>query len=459
MTRSPISYSTHARATLALGLPLVGSSLAQIALHTVDTVMVGWYGVIELAALVIGSSTFFILFVLGSGFAKAVMPLAAHARAAGQDAELRRAARMGLWLSTIFGLSIYPVFWFSEAVLLGLKQDPAVAALGQDYLRIIGLGMIPALWVAVLQSWLAALGRTQVVLAVTLVAIGINIGLNWLFVFGNAGFPEMGVAGAALTTFSVQVFSLLVLGLYAGLLPALRPYRLFRRFWRLDRPALAEVFRLGWPIGLTGLAEGGLFEASAIMMGWIGPAQLAAHGIALQVAAMTFMVHVGLSSAATIRIAGYHGIGDARALRDAAKVAIGLSLCVAAGVIALFLTLPERIVALFIDPSDPMAGQILAVGAMLLGFAALFQLADATQAMALGLLRGIKDARAPMWIAAISYWLIGIPSSYLLAFKAGYGPAGLWMGLVIGLVAAGASLMLRFWRLAPQPGVAGQPPL
>jgi MATE family multidrug resistance protein len=453
---SQMSIPTHARATLALGLPLIGSSLAQMALHVTDTVMVGWYGVVALAAVVLGSSTFFILFILGAGFAKAVLPMVAAARAAGDETRIRRDARMGLWLSAAFGVLIYPVFWWSEPLLRALGQDAEVSALARDYLRIAGAGMVPALWVAVLQSWLAALGRTQVVLWVTLAAVAVNIAINWALIFGHWGFPEMGAAGAAVATVTVQVVSFLALGLYAARLPALRQYHLFQRFWKLDAPALAQVFRLGWPIGLTGIAEGGLFQASALMMGWVGTVQLAAHGIALEAAAVAFMVHVGLSSAATIRIAGFAERGEARSLRDATLVALGLSFLVAVAVIAVFVTLPEPVIGLFLDETKPESAEILAFGTTLLALAALFQLADAMQVMALGLLRGLHDTRVPMVLAAVSYWVIGIPASYVLAFPLGQGGVGLWLGLVVGLAAAGGSLMLRFWQLAPKPGMAGE---
>lgn len=453
---SQMSIPTHARATLALGLPLIGSSLAQMALHVTDTVMVGWYGVVALAAVVLGSSTFFILFILGAGFAKAVLPMVAAARAAGDETRIRRDARMGLWLSAAFGVLIYPVFWWSEPLLRALGQDAEVSALARDYLRIAGAGMVPALWVAVLQSWLAALGRTQVVLWVTLAAVAVNIAINWALIFGHWGFPEMGAAGAAVATVTVQVVSFLALGLYAARLPALRQYHLFQRFWKLDAPALAQVFRLGWPIGLTGIAEGGLFQASALMMGWVGTVQLAAHGIALEAAAVAFMVHVGLSSAATIRIAGFAERGEARSLRDATLVALGLSFLVAVAVIAVFVTLPEPVIGLFLDETKPESAEILAFGTSLLALAALFQLADAMQVMALGLLRGLHDTRVPMVLAAVSYWVIGIPASYVLAFPLGQGGVGLWLGLVVGLAAAGGSLMLRFWQLAPKPGMAGE---
>lgn len=442
-----LTLSTHARETLVLGLPLIGSHLAQMALHVADTVMVGWYGVLPLAAVVLGASSFFIIFVVGSGFAKAVMPMVAAAMGQGDETQVRRNTRMGLWLSIAFGFVVLPIFWWSGAILLALGQKPDVSALAQDYLRIAGFGLVPALCVTVLQSYLAALHRTQVVLWVTLAAVVINVVVNWALIFGNWGFPEMGVRGSAVATLTVQIVSVMVLALYAGLLPDLRRFHLFQRFWRPDWYAMGEVWRLGIPIGLTGLAEGGLFQASALMMGWIGTVQLAAHGIALEVAALTFMLHVGLSSSATIRIARLDGAGDRLALREAAKVAVAISFGVALVSIALFLSLGRPIVSLFLDMSKPESVQILDYGVVLLGLAALFQLADGMQVMALGLLRGVQDTKVPMGLAAVSYWLIGIPCSYVLAFPLGFGGVGLWLGLVVGLVCAAASLMWRFWRL------------
>jgi MATE family multidrug resistance protein len=442
-----MSKATHARETLALGLPLAGSSLAQMALHVADVVMVGWYGVLPLAAVVLGASSFFIVYVVGAGFAKAVMPMVASALARGDETQVRRDTRMGLWLSIAYGVLVFPVFWWSGPILLALGQDPQVSAVAQGYLRVVGFGLVPALCVTVLQSYLSAFGRTQVVLLVTLAAVGLNVAVNWLLIFGNWGFPELGAQGSAVATITVQVMSLIVLGVYAGKLPELRRFHLWQRFWRPDWQAMQQVWRLGVPIGLTGLAEGGLFQASALMMGWIGTVQLAAHGIALEVAALTFMLHVGLSSAATIRIAGFDGVGDRPALRRAARVAIVISLGVALASVALFVTFPKPIVALFLDMSKPESAEILVYGATLLTLAALFQLADGMQVIALGLLRGMKDTRVPLGLATVSYWLIGIPCSYVLAFPMGYGGVGLWLGLVVGLAFAAASLMWRFWRL------------
>lgn len=445
------SPSAHARALLVLGVPLVGSHLAQMLLHVVDTVILGWYGVAELAAVVIGSSSFFVVFILGSGFAQAVMPLVAQALGRGDETEVRRATRMGLWLSILFGALSYPLFWWSGDIMLALGQKPEVAGHAQDFLRVAGLGMIPALVVMTLKSHLAALERTQMVLWVTVAAVFVNAGLCYPLVFGRWGLPELGVAGAGVASFSVQLFTMLVLTVYAGWLPALRRFHLFQRFWRPDWHAFAGVFRLGLPIGLTSLAESGLFQASAIMMGWIGTVELAAHGIAMQVVSLGFMVHLGLANATTVRTGRLAGAGDWGNLRRGGVVAIALSVLVALAQVALYVGLPAPIITLFIDTTSPEAAQILRIGATLLALAAMFQLLDGAQVMALGLLRGVQDTRVPMWLAAFSYWVVGIPCSYLLAFKAGFGSAGLWSGLVIGLAFASALLMARFWLRVPRP--------
>lgn len=439
------SYPAHARATLALGLPLIGSHLAQMALHVVDTVMLGWYGVAELAAVVIGGSSFFVVFILGSGFAQAVMPMVAASLGEGDETQVRRDTRMGLWLSLGYGVLTYPLFWNSGTVLLALGQKPEVAALAQDFLRVAGLGMVPALLVMALKSYLAALERTQVVLWVTLAAVGVNGVLNWFLIFGNGGAPELGVVGSAIASLAVQVLTLAVLAVYAGWLPELRRFRLWQRFWRPDWTAMARVFRLGWPIGVTGLAESGMFQASALMMGWIGTVQLAAHGIAMQVASLTFMVHLGLSNAVTVRTGFADGAGDAAALRVAALTGIALSLGFGALTVVLLLAAPVPILSLFLDMTKPEAAEIVAFGTVLLALAAVFQIMDAMQVMALGLLRGVRDTRVPMALAAVSYWMIGIPTSYILAFKFGFGGVGLWVGLCVGLMAAASSLMWRFW--------------
>ncbi|SPH17042.1 Multidrug resistance protein NorM [Defluviimonas aquaemixtae] len=440
-----LTYRAHVRALLVLGLPLVGSNLAQMILHVTDTVMLGWYGVEALASVVLGASTFFILFILGAGYSIAVAGMVASALGRGDETQVRRDTRMTMWHSILFGVVVLPILWWSGPILVLLGQDPALAALAQDYLRIAGFGMIPALLLNTLKSYLSALERTQIVLWATLSGAVVNVVLNWMLIFGNWGAPELGVRGAAIATLVTQVATMAILMVYAAQKPELARFHLFQRFWRPDWPAFAQVWRLGWPVGLTGLAEGGLFNASALMMGWVGTIQLAAHGIALEVAALAFMVHLGLSSAATVRAGRAEGERDLRKLRDGAVTAIALSMVFGLVVVAVFLTLPGPIVGLFLDETKPGTDAILAFGVVLLAVAALFQMFDAAQVMALGLLRGVQDTQGPLWISAVSYWIIGIPASYVMAFPMGLGGVGLWLGLTIGLAVAAVLLTWRFW--------------
>ncbi|WP_179380522.1 MATE family efflux transporter [Jannaschia marina] len=439
--------STHLRRTLVLGLPLVGSQVGQVLIGLTDTLMLGRYSIEALAASTISHSAFFTLFVLGSGFAVACMPLAASALGQDDETQVRRVARMGLWFSVLTGLAMMPLFVWSEPLLLLLGQTDVVAEGGQAYLRIAGWGMVPALLLATLRSHLSALERTRIVFWATMAAAGLNVVVNWLLIFGNLGFPELGLRGAAIASVGVQVLSAGILALYAARGPQMARFELFRNLHRPDWPIFADIFRLGLPVGLTHVSESGLFAASAVMMGWIGTVPLGAHGIAIGVAALTFMVHMGLSQAATVRVGRAWGQGDAPGLRRAALAAALLSGGAVAASLVLYLGFGEEIVRLFLDRDDPEAPQILALGVTLLAFAALFQLVDAGQVMALGFLRGVQDTRVPMIYAIISYWLVGIPVSYGLGFIARLGPEGIWLGLVAGLLAATVALMARFLRI------------
>ena len=219
------------------------------------------------------------------------------------------------------------------------------------------------------------------------------------------------------------------------------------RFWRPDWEMLGSVFRLGVPIGLTNLSEVSLFAASTMMMGWFGTIPLAAHGITLQLTSATFMVHVGLSNAATIRAGNAFGRRDRAHMGKGAIVVTMMSLVTAALTIFCFLVWPEPLLSLFMDNADPDRPEILRIGAGLLAVAALFQLVDGAQVIALGLLRGVQDTAVPMVIAALSYWAVGIPVSYLMGFVWEWQGVGVWLGLVCGLACAGILLMWRFWTV------------
>lgn len=439
-----MTYGGHVRAVALLGLPLVGGHLAQFAIGLTDSMMLGWYGVEELAAVTLAGSYFFVLFLTGAGFGLAVMPMVAAASAAGDETSARRVTRMGLWLSVLYSAAAMPLLWGSEAILLQMGQKATVAADAGRYLRVAGWGLFPALLVMVLKSYLAALERTQIVLWITVLAALVNAVANYGLIFGHWGLPELGIRGAAIASIGTHVVSLVAVVIYV--MRTLPEQELFRRLWRPDWEMFARVFHLGVPIGVTNLTEVSLFAASSVMMGWLGTGPLAAHGIALQVSSATFMVHLGLSNAGTVRAGNAFGRRDRAHMARGAVVVTAMSLVMSALTVVLFLTLPEPMISLFLDPQDPERAQILLIGTGLLAAAALFQLADGAQVIALGLLRGVQDTGVPMVIATLAYWGVGIPASYGLGFRLGLGGVGIWLGLACGLAVAGVFLMGRFWR-------------
>lgn len=443
-----MTLSRHMRATLVLGLPLVGGHLAQFAIGLTDTVMLGRYSIEALAAGTLANSYFFVFFLFGAGFALAVMPMVATYVASGDETSVRRVTRMGLWLSLMFSTLAMPVFWWSEALLLGLGQTPDVAALASDYLKVAGWGIFPALLVMVLKSYLAALERTRVVLWVTVLAALMNAVGDYVLIFGHLGLPEMGIVGAATASIVTHCTALAGAAVYAVI--ARPDHQLFVRFWRADWEMFAKVLRMGVPIGVTTLSEVSLFAGSAMLMGWLGTIPLAAHGIAMQLGAAMFMMHLGVSNAATVRAGQAYGQRDGVALRRGAAAALILSSIVSLVTIVGFLTIPDLLLDLFLDADNPDRPQILAIGVGLLAVAALFQMMDGAQVVALGLLRGVHDTTVPMVMAGVGYWVVGLPASYGLGFVAGYGAVGIWLGLVLGLVTAAVLLLWRFWGWAVQ---------
>lgn len=439
-----MSYPAHIRALLLLGLPIVGGHLGQLAIGMTDTVMVGRYGVDALAAIALGATYLHLFMLVGSGFAWAVMPLVATFEAEDDQTSVRRATRMGLWLSTAFCVLSLPMLILPEPILRLLGQEPQVVTDASTYLRVAGWGIFPWLALMVLKSYLAALERTMVVLLIILASAVLNAMFNYAFIFGNWGAPELGLLGAAWASVLTQSFGFIFVLIYA--LRTLPEHALLQRVWRVDGPMMRRVFNLGWPIGLTTLAEAGLFSATAFMMGVLGKVELAAHGVIVQLASATFVVHMGVSNAATVRAGNALGRRDKEHLSRGAVTAFVMSLAFAAITVLAFLLVPEPLIQFFLDRDDPKAGEVLSLGIALLAVAALFQVVDGAQVIALGLLRGVQDTRVPMIMAAISYWIVGMPASYVLGFTLGWGGIGIWIGLVLGLSCAAGCLIYRFWR-------------
>ncbi len=255
MSQVTHSWRAHFRATLALGLPLVGGQVAQFGIHMTDTIMLGWYNIEALAAMVLASTMFFVLYIFGSGFGWAVMPMVAAADSVGDGQAARRATRMALWLSALFAAAVIPIMLMARPILEAMGQDPDVSAQAQRYLRIAGWGMLAQLPVVAFRSYLSALDRAGIVMWVTLATLVMNILLNYALIFGNWGAPELGIRGAAIASVTVQFVTF---GALLVISARTRPdHQLLIRFWKPDWRGFGEVFRLGWPIGLTSLAEAG----------------------------------------------------------------------------------------------------------------------------------------------------------------------------------------------------------
>lgn len=443
-SQTTLSWAGHTRATLALGVPLIGAQLAQMAIGVTDTVMIGWLGAPELAAAVLGAQAFFLFLIFGMGFTLAVMPLAAQAHGRDDVRGVRRSVRMGMWVVLFYSAIVMVPLWMTESILLALGQPSETAALAGDYMRVAQWAMAPSLMIMTFRSYLSALERAQVVLWATVAGTIANAFLNYMFIFGNFGAPRLEVVGAAVASVGTATVTFVLLTLYTVTRSDLKRYQLLVRFWRPDWQAFFEVLRLGWPISATILAETSLFAASSVMIGWIGTIELAAHGIALQLASIAFMFPLGLSGAATVRVGNAYGRKDWVGLGRAGSVSIALAVAVTLSLAAVFWIFPEALIGLYLDEDNPDAAAVLRHAVPLLIVAAAFQTVDGLQAIGAGLLRGLKDTKVPMVFAVFSYWAVGMTAAYLLAFYWNLGAVGVWWGLAVGLLLAAILMNWRF---------------
>jgi MATE family multidrug resistance protein len=448
-------------ATVKLALPMALTQLGQTAMLTTDVLLVGRLGADAVAAAALGMNFFFLLFIVGMGIVTATAPLAAQAHGANDARGVRRVIRMGLWAGIAVGLPSSLVLAFGEPILVAIGQDAKLAALAGDYLSTLLWCSVPALWLIVLRNFVSALGRPRSALWVMLAGIPFNGVLVYAFVFGRWGMPELGIAGAGLATTLVQTAMVLAQAAVAVWGKPFREYRILARWWRADWTRLRQIFALGTPIFISFLLEAGVFVAAVVLMGWLGTVPLAAHQIAVQIASITFMIPFGIAQAATVRVGHAVGRRDAAAVRRAGWVAIALGTAFMAAMAILLLATRFDLPALFLDPAKGNGADAVALAAALLVFAALFQMFDGAQAIAMGSLRGMNDARSPMLIAALSYWALGFSLAYVLAFPAGMGAIGIWIGLAAGLALAALLLGARFRRLSRRgylpPVTAGAP--
>jgi MATE family multidrug resistance protein len=434
------------RATVHLALPLIITQLGQVAIRTIDTVMMGWLGPEQLAGGALGINFYFPLYLFGLGVGVAVSPMAAQALGAGDFRAVRHSVRQGFWAVLMIGLLFSVLVWNAAPLLRLLGQAENSIVLAEAYLHAAVWGLVPSLWVIVLRAFVVAHSRPRAALVVIVAGACLHALGDYTLMFGNFGFPALGVAGAGISNSLVQWLMLMALLGYCQWDRGFRRYALLARFWRANWPRFREVLRIGVPIGLTILAESGLFAAAIYVMGVLGTKQLAAHAIALQCAAVAFMVPLGIAQAATVRVGLAAGRGDRLSVGRAGWIALALGASFSIAPAIVFWFLPHAVIDLFLDLKAAGSLEVAAIAVSFLAVAAVFQLFDGLQIIAAGALRGLKDTRTPMVVAVIAYWPVGFGACLLLAFPVGLGGLGIWFGLAIGLVVVAGLLVVRFHR-------------
>lgn len=439
-------WRAEARATLALGWPIILTNVSMASIGATDVLMVGWLGPEELAASSLGFNLAMLLTIFGMGLVNAGSPMMASeiGRRASSVRDIRRTFRQTLWLIAMLTVPLVALLWNTGAVLELLGQNARLAALAQDYIRAY-LWSIPLFLVTMaIRNFLAALERPMWSLIIGVIGVIANIGFNYVLIFGELGVPAFGIVGAGLGSVLTNA---LMLGLMVAVVSRdrrFRRYHLFGRWWRADWARFRTLTKLGLPIGISLALEGGVFIAAVLLMGLISTAAVAAHAVALQIASLTFMVPMGLAQAATVRVGVGHGRGDPAHVRRAGWVSFVLGTGFMTATATLLWLMPGTLAGLFIDRANPANAEVIMLAIQFLTVAAFFQIFDGAQVVGQGMLRGLHDTFVPMLFALFGYWIIGIGVGAWLAFERGWGGAGIWTGLATGLGIV-AVLMLGRW--------------
>jgi MATE family multidrug resistance protein len=446
---TPSTFRAELRATLRLAGPLAVANMLQMAVFATDVIFIARLGQQALAASSLAVALIAVVMMGLNGVTGAVAPLIAAELGRRWNAvrEVRRSTRMALWLAVVLGLCGFALSLGGEWFMLATGQDREISGIAGDFLIVLSLAMMPMAIANVLRTFVSTLGRPVFATAITAVSILVNALGNYTLVFGHFGAPALGLTGSALSSIITACATVLAYAIVIGRDRRLRRFHVFGRCWRPEWSRLRQILALGLPIAATLIAEGGLFSAAAFLMGRIGEAQLAAHTVALQIAAFAFQVPFGIGQAATIRVGYHYGAGDRLAVGQAGWAAIVTGLAFTIASACAMLLFPKTILSAYVDASAPANAVMVAFALRYLFVAAIFQLTDGLQAIAAGALRGIQDARVPMLIAVFGYWAAGFGTAAVLAFMTPLEGVGVWVGLAVGLTVAALLLVLRWhWR-------------
>jgi multidrug resistance protein, MATE family len=431
-------YREHFRKNFLLAYPVVLSQLGHILVSVFDSLMVGQIGTIPLAAASLGNSIFTITLVFGLGVSYSITPLIAAAEGRRNYTRISLLLLNGLFSNILLGIVLFIAGYFLSPYITWLDQPDEVVRQAIPYMNILFLSMVPLMVFQAFRQFAEGLSLTKQAMYISIVANGLNIVLNYILIFGKLGFEPMGLVGAGWATLISRVIMALMMGGYVLYAKRFAAFHRFLTFRYLSFVHMYHIFRLGLPISGQMVFEMGAFSFSAIMIGWLGAQELAAHQIAINVASVSYMMASGIAAAATIRVGNQKGLRNFRSMRMAgiSSFVMGTIFMMASGL--LMIAGKNFIPSLYID--DPL---VIELASTLLIIAALFQISDGVQVVGLGALRGLEDVRIPGLISLIAYWVIGLPVGYILCFKAGFGASGVWTGLLVGLSVAA---ILLFWR-------------
>jgi MATE family multidrug resistance protein len=420
------------------------ANLTMQLIQATDVVLMGWLGPTELAAAALGLSLSFGMVLFALGVLTASSPMMASALGARSNAvrDVRRTFRQALWAAVLMTVPTMIVLWNAEPIILAFGQTAELARLSAWFLKGY-LWVIPS-WMLfqVMRNFVAAMERPGWVLAISAAGIPLNALISWALIFGHLGFPPLGLIGGGIGSSIVWFAMAMALAIVILIDRQFRRFHLFGRFWRPDWPRFRQLFRLGGPIGLTMGFEGAVFSAAAYLMGLFGAPSVAAHQIALQIAATSFMIPLALGQAATVRVGLAFGRKDRDAIARAGWTAFVLGTLFMTLMAALMYIFPRDLITLFLDDT-PANATVISLGVSFLLVAALFQIVDGAQVVGAGMLRGLHDARVPMIYALIGYWVIGLGVGIALAFLMDWRGIGIWAGLAAGL---GVVSVLMIWR-------------
>lgn len=404
-----------------------------------DSIMVGQTGTAPLAAASVASGVVAVALVLGLGISMGITPPVAAADGRKDYSAMPVLVRNGLAMSILTGLLLSLILYLASPYFYLLQQPEAVTKLAIPYFGLLAWSLFPLMIFSFFKQLAEGLSDTKGAMFIALSANLLNIGLNYLFIFGKGGFQEMGVYGAGLATLIARIVMAMAMAVYVLRKKRFKPYLTNTWQLRLQATELIRLTKLGFPIGLQMVFEAGVFSMAAVMVGWIGTPELAAHQVVISSAAATFMIATGLSGASTVRVGNFVGTHDMENVYKAAYTSFMMVIVFMLLTAAFFLIFRYNIARLY--NKDPEVVQIAATLYLIVGG---FQIFDGAQALWAGVLRGLEDVKIPMLLAFVSYWGIGIGSCYIMGFILGWGVTGVWAGLAAGLAAASLFLWLRF---------------